>query len=185
MALIARLLVLYFATLAPLSTIAAPDSKQEVSYARVARAREIIGAWVVLSPQRGDNRSRYVAISADGRIAWLLAPSESTTETSTSIVAAIEKGDALRGSTTGWKHCAVRDGELVVAATSGEAEEFFSAKILTTASDAAAVPVYMPGNIGDLILQKFHLRLPSNVDASGPPPHVLLPAPIRLRRVAE
>jgi len=182
---IARFLFLYFATLAPLATFAVPDSKQDVSYARAARAQEVVGVWTVLAPQLDDKQSRYVAIFADGRIGWLVLPRESTTATSTSIVAAIEKGAHPGGNTTGWKHCTVRDGEVVMATIAGAPEEFYSAKTLTTASDGAAVPVYIPGRVGDLVLQMFYPRLPPHLDASQPPPHVLLPAPFRLRRVAE
>jgi hypothetical protein len=178
--------IVFLLTLGLLASTSAWSAENEEPplYVRPAKQREIIGIWSILPSPAKYYRYRYVAITAEGRIGWIVSNVEPKTISQTAVIEMIDHPSGFGVQTTGWESCAIADGKVTVAATNAHVEEYFAISVLTDTQDGTTSRNWFRGVSGDLIMQQNY-RLPAEVSPTGPPPHILTPAPDHLRRMTE
>jgi hypothetical protein len=162
------------------------NSPREPVFLRPATPAELVGIWSVQATAGSPPGNRFVAITADGRIGWVVG-SEAGASAPSSILGALDR-QALSVSSspnTGWHRIDVRDGSITQAAADGEVEQYFRAYLATPTPTGGSGWRANRGVVpGDLVLQQtYRLRPPSS--PATLPPHQMSPLPVHLRRVSD
>ncbi|SDY96610.1 hypothetical protein SAMN04515617_13710 [Collimonas sp. OK242] len=184
MTILANILFSLLALIAASNTWAAGNEQATILYLRPAANEEIFGVWSAKFTGGSFYHFRYVAITADGRIGWAVSNTEPIKINRAAVIEAINKMEMPDGLVTGWQRFTVSDGKITVAAGEKVAEQYFTMQALTDSQDSASHRAYISGNSGDLVMQQFY-RISPDWPASGPPPHMLSPAPWVLQRLAD
>jgi len=184
MTILANLLLSLLILIAASNTWAAGNEKTTILYLRPAANEEVFGVWSAKYTGGSFYHFRYVAITVDGRIGWAVSNIEPSEINRAAVIEAINKNEMPGGLVTGWQNCTVDGGKITVAAGEKVVEQYFTVRALTANQDSVSHRANISGNAGDLVMQQFY-RIPPDWPASGPPPHVLAPAPWILQRLAD
>lgn len=166
------------------TAMASDIGQKDTLYLRAATSSEIVGVWSARFFNGSFYKFRYVAITKDGRIGRVVSNTDLAKMTSNSIIKAINDNSVIGGSVVGWKQYYDTNNGIVVAAESGEREEYHTLGILTKDASSGKKVNITAAAEGDLVMQQYYLP-PSDWPASAPPPHMLSPAPWVLQRLPE